>query len=136
MPLGKAVVLWDGRAPEKADMDIALCKAVAETLEEHYPGYIFRTFCDSEQGYLSVQLPVIMGNWRYVCHLSSLKSDPKYAKIIKGIGEVLEEYEMPRAGVDHAALRAAFEKQPFTPRPAWDHNGKVYIPGRLANLVR
>lgn len=131
MPFGHAIIKWDGRDADKATLDVSLCKAVGERLHEEYPGYMFRVMCDSAQGILWITMPVLMGNWKYVFHLSNLQTDPNYSKIIQAAGEALERHDLPRSKIDHAAIRAAIEADPIGPRPSWDHKGSLIVPERL-----
>ena len=93
-------------------MDLALTKAVAATMETHYPGHPWRVEVSHRQGIIKIQLPILMGatNW-YVVHITSLGNwTIGQRKIMRACGEILERYRIPRHNfsLDHfLAARSA-----------------------------
>lgn len=88
-----------------AARDMAMCKAVADTLERHYPGHAFMIGCDHEQGMLHVQLPYAdlataqgrkEGQYGYCVKIGDLNSDPSLSLVVKAGGEMLERYRLAR----------------------------------------
>lgn len=83
--------------------ELALVRKAGETIERHYPGHPFEIRVDARQGVLMLKLNPLMGLHWHVIHLSTLKGDPSLRAVLRAAGEILERYNMPRAGfsLDH-----------------------------------
>lgn len=94
---------------------MATAKWTGELLQRHYPGHPWMVEVRMNRwgGVIQIQLRGIMpvDRW-YVVKLSSVISDPGGKRtVLKGAGELLERYQIPRApfSIDHwkQALQAA-----------------------------
>jgi len=108
-----------GRDPNAA-ADLAIVKKLAAKLEQHYPCHPWLVEADSAQGVAFISLPIIMKrNQRYCLHLSTIAMDPGLRCVVRAGGEILERYNVPRAGfqIDHfLAARAANPANRNVPR--------------------
>ena len=89
---------WD---PHK-DADHSLCVAAFQTLVKHYPGHFWRVRADSKQGIAQIQIHQLMGDtlwWNIRLDESSNHNDFRLA-VIRGGGEILERYALPRTAMD------------------------------------
>jgi hypothetical protein len=82
---------------DRASSDIAAATAVRRILDAAYPGYDWEVVADSAQGYVAVRIPTLMGgNWAY--KLNGKDVTPQ--AVVRGGGEVLERYRLPRGKFD------------------------------------
>jgi len=91
---------------ELNQLDIQLAKTIADTLEEHYPGWGWQVNINSEKsgGVINVlngvlnDNPFVSKNYGYVLHISNISSHKATVKkaIMIG-GELLERANMPRS---------------------------------------
>lgn len=100
-----------------AAADLELMKRIAHTVDVHYCGQPFHIRVSHQDGIVRLQLPILMGasNW-YVVKIADLKSDPGLREVIRGCGELLERYRIPRAGFDRDHYVAALNAMPLTRR--------------------
>lgn len=96
-----------GRPDDKARADFFMTKQIAEKLEQHYPGYPWFVQVSSHQGIAQIKIPILMGDHAYVIHLTDLASDPGLGCVLEAGGQILERFEMPRAGFSEAEFIAA-----------------------------
>jgi hypothetical protein len=91
---------------EHQEADEALMKHMHHVLVQHYPGHPWGVAVEHSQG---VAVIFVMGfqQWGYRLKLALLKSDPGMREVIRGAGEMLERYRMPRSGFDLGQWRAA-----------------------------
>lgn len=77
---------------------ILLCKQIGDTLERHYPGWMWAVQPDERGGILSIRALRLSGEWGYVFKLADLQGDAKVAmqKVMLGGGEILERFGVPR----------------------------------------
>lgn len=103
--------------------ELAVVRKAGAIIERHYPGHPFEIRVDAKQGVLMLRLNPLMGLYWHVIHLSTLVGDPSYRAVIRAAGEILERYQMPRAGfsLDHfLAARAQV--------PPWLLGRHGYVP--------
>lgn len=96
-----------------AQADIRLARAVGGMLNSHYPGHAWYVEVNHKQGVVMINIPVLMGQQRYVVKLHTLKSDPGMRSIVRAGGEILERYRMPRSGISIDEFQAALSAQPI-----------------------
>jgi hypothetical protein len=95
---------------------MATCKWTADLLERHYPGHpwLVNVKMNRWGGVIQIQLRGVMpADFWYVVKLSDAVSDPGgRTTVLKGAGELLERFQIPRAGFsgDHwqQALQRSF----------------------------
>jgi hypothetical protein len=81
----------------RAATDVAAAKAVRRILDQAYPGHDWEVVADSGHGYVAFRIPALMGaNWAYLIKGSDLTSEA----VLKGGGELLERYRLPRGKFD------------------------------------
>jgi hypothetical protein len=77
----------------RAKADVAAARAVRRILDTAYPGHDWEVVADSGQGYVAFRIPALMGvNYAYLIRGKDLT--PEAA--LKGAGELLERYRLPR----------------------------------------
>lgn len=104
----KEVYERKGLLPEEEDRrarwDLMVAKAITRVLLSHYRGHFWVVECDSAQGIAWISIPVLLGDWKYIFHLSE---DITPGMIIRAGGEILERFNMPRSNLDIASFIAA-----------------------------
>ena len=84
-------------------------KQVMNTLEQHYPGHLFRVIHDSKQGVCLISIPILMGINKFMAiNLKTHAMDSHRA--IKAGGEILERYNLLRGRFDSASFLEARDK--------------------------
>jgi hypothetical protein len=77
----------------RARTDLAAARAVRRILDTAYPGHDWEVVADSGQGYIAFRIPALMGaNYAYLVKGKDLTP----AAVLKGGGELLERYRLPR----------------------------------------
>lgn len=98
--------------------DLAMTLRISETLERHYPAHPWMVTVSHAQGIAQIKLPLVMKrNQAYILHLDKLAVDPGLRKVVRAGGEILERYNMPRAGFSLTPFLEAREKGPYGPKP-------------------
>lgn len=77
----------------------ALSKRIWHVLQQHYPGHPWGVGVNHEQGIAQIFLPTFT-EWSWIIRLNELFVDPGMRMVIRGAGEMLERYRMPRSGFD------------------------------------
>lgn len=77
---------------------IVLCKNIGDTLERHYPGWLWAIQPDETGGILAIRALRLSGEWGYVFRLADLQGDSKVvaADVMRAGGEILERFGVPR----------------------------------------
>jgi hypothetical protein len=89
---------------ERACADLAAARAVRRILDTAYPGHDWEVVADSAQGYVAFRIPALMGaNFAYLVKGRDLTAEA----ILKGGGELLERYRLPRGRFDLDRFLAA-----------------------------
>ena len=75
-----------------------LCKQIGDTLETHYPGWLWLVVPDVEGGVLSILSLRLSGEWGYRFRTADISGDAKVAsqQIVRAAGEILERFRVPR----------------------------------------
>jgi hypothetical protein len=82
---------------ERLRADVAAARAVRRILDTAYPGHDWEVVADSGQGYVAFRIPALMGmNYAYLVKGRDLTAEA----ILKGGGELLERYRLPRGKFD------------------------------------
>lgn len=87
--------------------DVAMAKAIAEKLAEHYPGHPFLVHVKSETGMGYIKHPMLSSKMGYRLRIADLKSDPNMREAVKGAGELLERWNIARGVYRHELIREA-----------------------------
>jgi hypothetical protein len=104
----------DPRPDPHVAADYALTRRIAEVIERHYFGQPFSVKVSHAQGVVLIQIPQLMGATNYfVVHIADLATDPQMKAIIRGCGDILERYNIPRCGYDREAFVAALKSIPI-----------------------
>jgi hypothetical protein len=81
----------------RAAADLAAARNVRRILDTAYPGHDWEVVADSAQGYVAFRIPALMGgNYAYLVKGRDLAP----AAVLKGGGELLERYRLPRGKFD------------------------------------
>lgn len=96
--------LLPGEHDPHADYDVMVAKAITRVLLSQYRGHFWEAYCDSKQGIAWITIPLLLGNYKYIFHLSN---DITPAMIIRAGGEILERFNIPRTQMDVASFVAA-----------------------------
>lgn len=86
--------------------DLKLCKDVWEVLQRHYPSQPWHVQASSKAGMVQIFLPTF-STWSYNIRMADMKADPGMKLVMKGAGELLERFKLPRAGFDYTHYVAA-----------------------------
>lgn len=83
--------------------DIALCKQIMGVLSWHYPNHPWMVNANHKTGVADIKLCYVsktgrLTNWGYLFKIGEMKSGEFYRKIVRGGGELLERYGLPRRG--------------------------------------
>ena len=82
---------------ERAAADLAAARSVRRILDTAYPGHDWEVLADSRQGYVAFRIPALMGmNYAYLVKGRDLTAET----VLKGGGELLERYRLPRGRFD------------------------------------
>jgi hypothetical protein len=81
----------------RAAADLAAAGSVRRILDAAYPGHDWEVIADSGHGYVAFRIPPLMGaNWAYLIKGRDLTPEA----VLKGGGELLERYRLPRGKFD------------------------------------
>ena len=103
----------------RKDYDLWVAKRAMELLQSKYPGYPWSVRADSAKGSLTLSIPSLLGPcWCF--HVAWPDLQP--ATIVRGGGELLERFRLPRSMIDLAAfLTATKDKAISKPRHKVPH---------------
>lgn len=105
--------LVEGEDDPYAAADLALVRNIATYVNLHYPGHPWFIEASHYAGIVKINLPLLMKQNYFVVKISSLHTDPGFRSIIKGCGEILERYRLPRSGYSHSDFLAAQARHPI-----------------------
>lgn len=105
----------DPRPDPVAGADMALAATILGALDAQYPGHPWGARADHRQGIVAITLRGF-GNWHYVIHIRTLKSDPGLKSVMRGAGELLERIGVARRGYTIDDYRAALAAGPLIRR--------------------
>lgn len=103
----------DPQKDERARADMALARQVGTALKAFYPGHPWFVEVSHAQGVVLISIPALTAENRYVVHIANLKGDPSMKAVMRGAGELLERFNLPRSGFDAAHFIAALKSQPI-----------------------
>jgi hypothetical protein len=92
---GKAVVSTPTELVGSASL-VVLVKAVADTLERHYPGWGWCVKPDEGGGIIDITCIKISTRVGYTLHIANLQNDPTLARVVRAGGEYLERFGFRR----------------------------------------
>jgi hypothetical protein len=107
------------------EADFLLTRQIAEVIERHYFGQPFQVVVSHRDGIVKINIPALMGSihW-YVVHIAQLHSDPQMKSIVRGCGDILERFNIPRTAYDREEYIAAVQSVPILLRVS----GRGYVP--------
>jgi hypothetical protein len=107
----------DPRPDPFLEADLALSRRVAEVIERHYFGHPFKVVVRHDQGIVQIQIPKLMPATRwFVVYIADLNADPGMKAIVRGCGDILERYNLPRCAYDREQFIAALQSVPIITR--------------------
>lgn len=75
--------------------DMTTAKAVADVLDRHYPGHLWKVNVDSMNGIATVLNMRLSGNWGFILKLTDTYSGSEFEKrVMLAGGELLERYRL------------------------------------------
>lgn len=104
------------RADPLKAMEVATAKWAGELLERHYAGHPWKV--EVKGGMILISIPPLMGALHhYAVKISDTLTDPGGQRtVLRGAGEILERYQIPRQRFDLDHWRQAMSHVPFTGR--------------------
>jgi hypothetical protein len=94
-----------GLLPDEEDrfaaIDQTRAKMVHDLLTKVYRGHFWEVYCDSSQGILTITIPILLNNYKWIF---KLQDEITPAKVIRAGGEILERFNIPRGHMDVAAF--------------------------------
>lgn len=99
----------DGHHDAYAKANNELARRIWYVLQQHYPGHPWKVATNLKQGIAQIELPTFT-SWSFVINLKDLKGDPAMRVVMRGAGEFLERYGIPRSGFDVAHYLSAVQK--------------------------
>jgi hypothetical protein len=100
------------RPGAKSAADATICKQALAVLQHHYGAHLWVVSCNSQQGIMTIGVPELC-EWAYVLHLTTVFSDPSLKCVVRGAGEFLERYKIPRSNMNMDAYYAALAARPL-----------------------
>ena len=86
----------------ESDGDELVAKRVSEILDTHYPGYLWGVHVGVREGVIDLLNFNLSGKHGYTIKLSGVVTHRELrAAVIRGAGELLERYNLPRARYDN-----------------------------------
>jgi hypothetical protein len=117
--MSKLITQFDGCGEfdpgTKSEADHEIARKALAVLQMHYGAYIWVISCNSQQGVLTIGLPDIC-NWVYVVKLNLLWSDPGMKSVVRGAGEFLERYKIPRSNLAMNHIYQIMHERPIAHR--------------------
>ena len=112
--IGRHEGVWDEsikgyRADPYKAVNERRCREIWRVVQLHYPGHPWHVAVNTGQGIAQIGLPTFT-SWTFNIRLSDLAGDPGMKVVVKGAGELLERYRLPRAGFDVSHYVAAQAK--------------------------
>lgn len=77
--------------------NLGLAEQIWQKLQFHYPGHPWGVGVSHEQGIAQIFMPTFTA-WSYVIRLQELFSDPGMRMVVRGGGDMLERFNLPRSG--------------------------------------
>lgn len=99
---------------------VLLAKGCAETLERHYPGWLWTISPDAKQGLINISSQLLNTAWVYTLHISRIQNDPTMKAALIAGGELLERF--------------GFRRGPYRP-DEWNAKRGEQRAGRLLPVV-
>lgn len=87
--------------------DVELAKKIGAFIESVYSGHWPKVLVDSEGGIIVLQHLLLPPRMGYIIGLSEFNSDPGMKCILRGWGEILERFNMPRGRISREQFRQA-----------------------------
>lgn len=83
---------------EQSASTVILVKAMGDTLERHYPGWLWAIIPDERGGVVAILSLRLSGEWGYRLKLTDVQGDPRVGmdKVMRAGGEILERFGVPR----------------------------------------
>lgn len=114
----------DGEVSDLAPVEMAIAQWTGDLLERTYPGHPWHAdvtltnFGGRIDGVIKLQIMGIMpANMWWSIQASKVHTDPGgKTTILKGAGELLERYGLPRSGFDRDTWRQVINKYPLNGR--------------------
>lgn len=102
-----------GEHDQFAAADMALTKNLAFYVNAEYPGHPWYIEVSHFKKIVRMNIPLLMGQWFHIVPIANLHTDPGFKQVLRGLGEILERFRIPRCGYSHADFLAAEERNPI-----------------------
>lgn len=116
----------DQSIDEDNPKDFMMAKTIADTLDKHYPGYMWAVTASQRTGVIHILSLRLSGKYGYLLHYKDVEDDVSGKLIIRAGGEILERFKVRIGAVDNAQLDG---KRMIAGEYAFDYqelkNGKV-----------
>jgi hypothetical protein len=90
---------------------VVLVKGAADTLERHYPGWLWAIEPDERGGVVNVFCMRLSGQWGYTLKIATLQTDVNFQRVMRAGGELLERFGFAARGYD--SQRDAYRAKPM-----------------------
>lgn len=84
---------------------INLVKSAGDTLERHYPGWLWQIRPDEHGGIVDIFSLRISGRLAYTLHIATMQEDADNRRVVQAGGEILERFGFRRVAYSHAEWR-------------------------------
>lgn len=84
---------------------VLIVKGAADTLERHYPGWLWAIQPDERGGVVNILSMRLSGKWGYTLKVGTLQADVNHREVVRAGGELLERFGFRAAGYDREAWR-------------------------------
>lgn len=93
---------------------VVLVKGAADTLERHYPGWLWAIEPDERGGIINIFSMRLSGQWGYTLLTKTLQADVNFERVMRAGGELLERFGFAARGYD--GQRDAYRAKPLNLR--------------------
>jgi hypothetical protein len=105
----------DHEAAARIAWECDMARRIVETLQLYYPGHAWEVTCDKRHGGAQLRIAVLMtGDHCYFMRFSDIDGANSFDRVVRNAGgELLERFNIPRAGFQLASWMEARPKAVF-----------------------
>lgn len=86
---------------------LVMVKNIADTLERHYPGWLWAVSPDERGGVVHIFSLRLSGKYGYLLHTNKIQDDTRCVAAKRAAGEILERFRQKRGAYNYANWQAA-----------------------------